>query len=115
MDTDVDFNYHTESLSWFRNINMLLYLNKNWKPKYVGQLKLVDGHEKNGKALLIKPIFNHAVIMFTRDYTLHGYDSINFQSGTYSASIIAYGYTETWEIGKLRTAVWKPEKSNILK
>ena len=115
LDMHADFNYHPENRSWFRNVNILLYLNKDWKPDYAGQLKLVDGRNKNGKPYLIEPVFNRAVIMFTRDYTLHGYDPINFPSGTYRTSIAAYGYTETGEVGKLRTTVWKPEKSNILK
>ncbi len=115
LDMHADFNYHPENLSWFRNVNILLYLNKDWKPNYAGQLKLVDGREKNGRPYLIEPIFNRAVIMFTRDYTLHGYDPINFPSGTYRTSIAAYGYTETGKAGKLRTTVWMPEKSNILK
>jgi len=115
LDMHADFNYHPENLSWFRNVNILLYLNKDWKPNYAGQLKLVDGREKNGKPYLIEPIFNRAVIMFTRDYTLHGYDPINFPSGTYRTSIAAYGYTETGKAGKLRTTVWMPEKSNIFK
>lgn len=115
LDMHADFNYHPQNRSWFRNVNILLYLNKNWKSDFAGQLKLVDGRKKNGKPYLIEPIFNRAVIMFTRDYTLHGYDPINFPSGTYRTSIAAYGYTETGEAGKLRTTVWKPEKSNILK
>jgi Rps23 Pro-64 3,4-dihydroxylase Tpa1-like proline 4-hydroxylase len=115
LDMHADFNYHPENRSWFRNVNILLYLNKDWKPDYAGQLKLVDGRNKNGKPYLIEPVFNRAVIMFTRDYTLHGYDAINFPSGTYRTSIAAYGYTETGEVGKLRTTVWKPEKSSIFK
>lgn len=115
LDMHADFNYHPDNLSWFRNVNILLYLNKNWKPSYAGQLKLVDGRQKNGKPLLIEPIFNRAIIMFTRDYTLHGYDPINFPEGTYRTSIAAYGYTETGKAGKLRTTVWKPEKTNYLK
>ena len=115
LDMHADFNYHPQNRSWFRNVNILLYLNKDWKSEYAGQLKLVDGRKENGEPYLIEPIFNRAVIMFTRGYTLHGYDPINFPSGTYRTSIAAYGYTETGKVGKLRTTVWKPEKSNILK
>ena len=43
LDMHTDFNYHPENLSWFRNVNILLYLNKDWKPNHAGQLKLVDG------------------------------------------------------------------------
>jgi hypothetical protein len=78
LDMHADFNYHPQNRSWFRTVNILLYLNKDWKSDYAGQLKLVDGRKENGEPYLIEPIFNRAVIMFTRDYTLHGYDPINF-------------------------------------
>ena len=58
--------------------------------------------------------FEHIIIEnFCNEKNLD--DPINFPSGTYRTSIAAYGYTETGEVGKLRTTVWKPEKSNILK
>jgi len=115
LDMHADFNYHPMNRSWLRNVNILLYLNKNWKADYSGQLKLVDGRVKNGRAVLIEPIFNRAVIMFTRDYTLHGYDPIKFPPGTYRTSIAAYGYSETGEAGKFRSTAWKPESGNFLK
>ena len=113
LDIHADFNYHPENLNWFRNINILLYLNKNWEEEYKGELKLIDGRLDNGEPLLIEPIFNRAVIMFTRDYTLHGYDPINFPDGSYRSSIAAYGYSLTEKKGKLRTTIWKPQKSSF--
>lgn len=115
LDMHADFNYHPNHLSWFRNVNILLYLNKNWEQEYGGQLKLIDGRKKNGKPFLIAPIFNRAVIMFTREHTLHGYDPINFPEGSYRSSIAAYGYTDIGKEGTLRTTVWKPERSSVFK
>jgi Rps23 Pro-64 3,4-dihydroxylase Tpa1-like proline 4-hydroxylase len=115
LDMHADFNYHPNHLTWFRNVNILLYLNKNWKQEYGGHLKLVDGRQINGKPVLIEPIFNRAVIMFTREHTLHGYDAINFPEGSFRSSIAAYGYTETGKEGALRTTVWQPENGSSLK
>jgi len=115
LDMHADFNYHPMNLSWFRNVNILIYLNKDWRPEYAGQLKLRDGRISKGQSVLIEPIFNRAVIMFTREHTLHGYDSINFPSGAYRSSIAAYGYTEVGERGVLRTTRWVPESSGPLK
>lgn len=115
LDMHADFNYHPENLSWFRNVNILLYLNKNWIPEYRGELKLLDGRKKDSTPHLVEPIFNRAVIMFTREHTLHGYDKINFPANTYRTSIAAYGYTETGKKGNLRTTVWMPDNSNFAK
>lgn len=115
LDMHADFNFHPNHLTWFRNVNILLYLNKNWEQEYGGQLKLVDGRQKDGKPFLIEPIFNRAVIMFTREHTVHGYDPINFPEGSYRSSIAVYGYTETGKEGTLRTTVWRPEGGSVLK
>jgi len=34
LDMHLDFNYHPLHKGWFRNMNLLLYLNKDWKPEY---------------------------------------------------------------------------------
>src|SRR5689334_23052296 len=39
LDMHLDFNYHPLKTTWFRNMNLLLYLNKDWKPEYKGHLK----------------------------------------------------------------------------
>ena len=115
LDMHADFNFHPENLPWFRNVNILLYLNENWRPEFGGELKLMDGRRSDSKVTLIQPIFNRAVIMFTRDYTLHGYDPINFPKGTFRTSIAAYGYTDTGKPGKLRTTIWKPDGNRPFK
>ena len=115
LDMHADFNYHPEKLNWFRNINILIYLNENWMQSYGGSLKLRDGREKNSETITIEPIFNRAVIMFTRGHTLHGYDPISFPDNTFRTSIAAYGYTLKKNKGSLRTTTWFPERGGKLK
>ena len=115
LDMHVDFNYHPANPSWFRNINILIYLNEGWQEAYAGQLKLADGRKKDSAPILIEPLFNRAVIMFTRDYTLHGYDPISFPNGSFRRSIAAYGYTQMEQEGKVRTTVWYPQKGGVVK
>lgn len=115
LDMHVDFNYHPVNPSWFRNINILIYLNEDWQDPYAGQLKLADGRKNSLVPSLIEPLFNRAVIMFTRDYTLHGYDPISFPEGKFRRSIAAYGYTQMEQAGKVRTTVWYPEKGGGIK
>jgi hypothetical protein len=114
LDMHTDFNYHPVEKLWFRNLNILLYLNKDWKPEYRGQLKL--RHSKTGKAAEIEPLFNRCVIMYTRDYTLHGYDKINFPEGAYRRSIATYAYTlHDQGHESYRSTTWKPEGGSVLK
>ncbi len=114
LDMHTDFNYHPVQKDWFRNLNILLYLNKDWKPEYRGQLKL--RHSETGIATEVEPLFNRCVIMHTRDFTLHGYDKINFPEGAYRRSIATYAYT-LHEIGHegYRSTTWKPESGSLVK
>ena len=115
LNMHADFNFHPLNKTWFRNINILIYLNDGWQKSYAGELKLINKNDPDGKEYLVEPKFNRAVIMFTRDYTLHGYDAIQFPEGEYRRSIAAYGYTKHAEEGVVRTTVWYPEDGGGIK
>lgn len=113
LDMHVDFNYHPLHKNWFRNLNILLYLNPGWKPEYGGQLKLK--HTQTGEYTEIEPLFNRCVIMFTRDYTLHGYDPISFPPGKFRRSIATYAYNIDANPQNQRSTLWIPETTSPLK
>lgn len=115
LDMHVDFNTHPEHKDWFRNLNILLYLNPNWQPDHKGQLKL--RHKDNpDQTVLVEPLFNRCVIMFTRDYTVHGYDAINFPPGAYRRSIAAYAYSPLEQAEtEHRSTVWYPDSAGVVK
>lgn len=115
LDMHVDFNTHPLHESWFRNLNILLYLNSDWHQNYGGELK-IRHRDRPDSTKLIAPIFNRCVIMFTRDYTVHGYDRISFPEGQYRRSVAAYAYSELGsDLPDYRTTVWYPEKAGALK
>ena len=112
LDMHVDFNYHPSEPKWYRNVNLLLYLNKDWKPEYGGQLKLVDKRTK--ESTLVDIPMNRLTIMPCRNYTLHGYDKINFPEGTYRTSIATYAYTiHDTPIERPRSTYWQTDNSPI--
>ena len=113
LDMHVDFNYHPLHRNWLRNLDILLYLNPDWKEAYGGQLKLK--HARTLKTAEVEPLFNRCVIMLTRDYTLHGYDRIHFPEGEFRRSIATYAYSLDASPGKERSTRWMPEKSSFLK
>lgn len=113
LDMHADFNYHPKHEHWFRNLNLLLYLNKDWKAEYGGSLKLEDA--RTGEKTEIEPLLNRLAIMHCRDYTLHGYDTTHFPEGKARTSVAIYAYTLHDEIvDKPRTTIWV-SKSNPLK
>lgn len=109
-----DFNFHPENLKWFRNLNILIYLNEDWKSEYGGCLKLKNGSIDEAAVYEIEPRFNRMVIMQTREHTIHGYDKINFPTGKYRRSIAAYGYTVMDVPGEGRTTVWYSDSKNVV-
>ena len=105
LDMHLDFNYHPLHKFWYRNLNILFYLNKDWLPEHSGQLKLTD--LRSGESKEIGVPFNRLVIQQTRNYTLHGYDRIRFPEGRYRTSIAGYAYSlHQHHIEKPRTTDW---------
>ena len=69
-----DFSKHP-TLDLDRRINVLIYLNKNWKQEYGGDLELWDKEMKFcGKK--IEPIYNKMVIFSTNDFSNHGHPEL---------------------------------------
>ena len=112
LDMHLDFNYHPIKKDWFRNLNLLLYLNKDWRPEYKGHLKLED--LRSGKKEELEVCFNRLIIQQTRAYTLHGYDETNFPKGVYRTSIATYAYTKhKHTVEKRRITDWVPNASKM--
>jgi hypothetical protein len=110
LDMHADFNYHPKKHEWFRNLNLLLYLNPEWKSQYGGSLKLEDARTKERRE--VEPLLNRLTIMHCRGYTLHEYDTLHFPEGKYRTSIAIYGYSYHEESREApRTTVWVDEKN----
>lgn len=66
-----DFNKHSQTML-DRRINVLVYLNKDWKEDYGGHFELWDEKMKSCKSK-ISPIFNRMTIFSTTDFSYHGH------------------------------------------
>ena len=109
LDMHLDFNYHPLHSNWWREMNLLLYINKDWKPEFGGQLKIRD--LRTDERTEIDVNFNTLVIQQCGDYTLHGYDFTSFPKGMFRTSIATYAFTEhVRQLYKPRTTDWIPEK-----
>jgi hypothetical protein len=114
LDMHADFDFHPLHQTWFRNLNILLYLNECWRPEFGGELKLRDA--RDGRSTTVAPIANRCVIMHTRSYTLHGYDRIRFPAGSYRRSVAAYAYSLVDVPPRhVRSTTWYPEHGGRIK
>ena len=87
-----DFNYHPQ-MKLDRRLNLLIYLNKEWKDEYGGFLELWDKNMKNCVKKL-SPRFNNIVVFNTNDYSFHGHpDPLNCPENISRKSIALYYYS----------------------
>ena len=87
-----DFNKHPDT-KLDRRINVLVYLNKNWKTEYGGQFELWND-TMNECVKKIEPNFNTMAIFSTTSKSYHGNpEIIKCEDGNSRKSIAMYYYT----------------------
>jgi hypothetical protein len=87
-----DFNKHRD-FGLDRRLNLLLYLNKNWKEEYGGHLQLWDKEMTHCEAKVL-PIFNRVMIFGTNDFTYHGHpDPLQSPEGMTRKSLALYYFS----------------------
>lgn len=96
LDIHADFNLHP-ILKLERRINVLIYLNRDWRAEYGGALELWAG--ENGPCIRkVVPEFNRAVIFSTTSESYHGNpEPVRHPQGLARRSIALYYYTATWD------------------
>lgn len=96
LDVHIDYNFHPTT-KMHRRLNLILYLNRDWKREYEGYLELWDMSEKKQIAH-IEPIFNRAVIFETNEVSYHGHPKpLKVPSGVTRKSLAIYYYTQERE------------------
>jgi Rps23 Pro-64 3,4-dihydroxylase Tpa1-like proline 4-hydroxylase len=112
LDVHVDGNWH-DAMQVHRRLNLILYLNPNWRPEWVGELNLYD--DKAEKAVVsITPMANRLMIFETNDYSYHGHpEPLEAPDGEARTSIILYYYTSSprpadqVQVERPHSALWR--------
>jgi len=90
-----DFNHHVP-MNLERRVNLLVYLNRDWKPEYGGQLELWTT-DMTRQAHSIVPLVNRCAIFTTTHQSMHGNPQpVAHPSDVSRKSIALYYYTSTW-------------------
>jgi hypothetical protein len=87
-----DFNWHP-LLKLDRRLNLLVYLNADWREEYGGHLELWD-REMTRCEQRILPVFNRTVVFNTTDFSFHGHPApLACPEGRSRKSVSFYYYT----------------------
>ncbi len=92
LDVHVDFNYVADR-QLHRRLNLLLYLNPEWRDEWGGAVELWDRRVKLCHHS-IKPLLNRCVLFATSEISFHGVEVVACPSGSVRRSFAAYYYTK---------------------
>ncbi len=87
-----DFNKHKRT-GLDRRLNVLVYLNKDWKEEYGGHFELWNADMTKGEKKIL-PLFNRMAMFSTTDFSYHGHpDKLNCPEDRSRRSLALYYYT----------------------
>lgn len=77
LDPHVDFNYD-EAQKLHRRLNLIVYLNKDWKPEWGGSIEIHSNPRRPAENRIQSwaPLFNRAVLFETNEHSWHGFPKI---------------------------------------
>lgn len=94
-----DFDYHS-IMHLERRMNVLIYLNPDWKEEYGGSFE-VWTNDMSEKVAGFAPVMNRMCCFSTGRDTMHGNpEPVNHPANDPRLSIALYYYTATWEEGR---------------
>ena len=108
LDIHADFNVHSH-MKLERRLNVLIYLNPDWKEEYGGSFEIWDKQMTRKMASFV-PTQNRMVCFSTASDTFHGNpEPVNHPDGIARQSIALYYYTATWDSSrKSHSTLFKP-------
>jgi Rps23 Pro-64 3,4-dihydroxylase Tpa1-like proline 4-hydroxylase len=113
LDIHADFNLH-KPMMVERRLNVLIYLNPDWKEEWGGSFEIWDKQMTRKEASFV-PIYNRMVCFTTASDTFHGNpQTVANPNGDPRFSIALYYYTATWDdTRKAHTTLFKPRPGSI--
>lgn len=95
LNVHVDYNINPKT-KFHRRLNVIIFMNKDWKEEYEGHLELWDLTDGKKELLeKISPNFNRCVIFETNEISFHGHPKqLNTPKDISRKSIATYYYTK---------------------
>jgi hypothetical protein len=113
LNVHADFSVHPHHTDWQRRINVLVYLNKDWRDEYSGHLELWD-RSMTRCVRKIAPTFNRCVIFNTDADSHHGHpDPLDTPEGVTRKSIALYYFSVAPHVA-VRSTAYRPRPQDGL-
>jgi hypothetical protein len=94
LNIHTDFSTHHEHPNWARRVNVLLYLNEEWREEWGGKLELWD-KDMSACQAQVTPKGNRMLVFTTSDVSFHGHpDGLTCPDGMARRSLALYYFTE---------------------
>jgi len=108
LNVHTDFLAHTTRKTWSRQVNLLLFLNRNWEESHRGWLELWDAGVTRC-VRRIEPLFNLCVVFRTTATSFHGVPAgVACPEGQSRKSIALYYFREEGQTCPLRPTHYVP-------
>ena len=115
LNVHADFTVHPHKRKWRRRVNLLIYLNENWKEEFNGHLELWSRDMKKCEQKIL-PIFNRCVLFNTDEDSFHGLpEPIQCPENETRKSIALYYFTIEKEAPKKRATNYKARPGDGIK
>lgn len=93
LNIHADFTVHPHHRNWQRRVNIILYLNEDWKPEYGGDIELWSTDMKEC-VQKVSPVGNRALIFSTDATSYHGHpEPLRCPEGVARHSLALYYFT----------------------
>ena len=107
LNIHADFTVHPHKRNWKRRVNVLVYLNKDWKAEWGGDLELWE-RDMSACGQKIAPLFNRCVVFNTDEDSYHGLpEPIMCPDDETRKSIALYYFTVEKEAPRLRSTNYR--------
>ena len=94
LNVHADFTTHHVKENWSRRVNILLYLNEEWREEWGGKLELWD-KDMTAPQAKVQPAGNRMLIFTTTDESFHGHpDALTCPEDVARRSMALYYFTE---------------------
>ena len=93
LNLHTDFSHHHYQHTWRRRVNLILYLNRDWRQEWGGDIEFWDSAMRQCKAKY-PPRLNHAMIFNTDARCFHGFpEPLRCPENVARRSLALYYYT----------------------
>jgi Rps23 Pro-64 3,4-dihydroxylase Tpa1-like proline 4-hydroxylase len=107
LNLHTDFLSHTKNRHWSRQLNLLLYLNRDWPEAWNGSLELWDAELKSC-VRKVAPVFNRCMIFHTCEGSYHGHPApLACPEGESRRSIALYYFRDEGETRQLQSTYYR--------